>query len=61
MAMKTKIRLYLLGMRVKTPRGTVNELVCYALKVIRPEQLKKFYPETKLVDLKSPDNIDLLI
>lgn len=30
-------------------------------RVIEPEQLKKFFPEVKLEDLKRPENIELLI
>lgn len=69
MAMKVNTRRYLLRVRVKT-RGTerAHELVCYGLnkiatvrRVIKPEQLRKFFPETKLEDLKRPESIELLI
>ncbi|GAA6075584.1 uncharacterized protein LOC115149571 [Tachysurus ichikawai] len=70
MAMKNKTRRYLLKVRVKTSRGTekAHELVCYGLneianihRVIKPEQLKKFFPEVNLGDLKRPESIELLI
>lgn len=68
MAMKVNTRRYLL--RVKTPRGTkrAHVLICYGLneipkvhRVIKPEQLKKFFPEAELEDLKRPEGIKLLI
>lgn len=68
MAMKVNTRRYLL--RVKTPRGTkrAHVLICYGLneipkvhRVIKPEQLKKFFPEAELEDLKRPESIKLLI
>lgn len=70
MAMKVNTRRYLLRVRVKTPRGTerAHELVCYGLseiahvhKVVKPEQLRKFFPEATLEDLKRPRTIELLI
>ena len=70
MAMKVKTKRYLLRVRVKTPTGTerAHELVCYGLdeiaqvhRAIRPEQLKKFFPETSLEDLRRPERIELLI
>lgn len=70
MAMKVKTRRYLLRVRVKMPRGTerAHELVCYGLneianihRVIKPEQLKKFFPEVSLGDLRRPESIELLI
>lgn len=70
MAMKVNTRRYLLRVRVKTSRGTekAHELVCYGLseiaqvhKVVRPEQLRKFFPEATLEDLKRPGTIELLI
>lgn len=68
--MKVATMKYLLRVRVKTPRGTeqAHGLVCYGLneiakvhRVIKPEQLRKFFPETELGDLKRPDSIELLI
>ncbi|XP_055768950.1 uncharacterized protein LOC129844827 [Salvelinus fontinalis] len=70
MAMKVRTRRYLLRVRVKTPIGTerAHELICYGLneianvhRVIKPEQLKKFFPEVNLGDLSRPENIELLI
>ncbi|KAB5567602.1 hypothetical protein PHYPO_G00234660 [Pangasianodon hypophthalmus] len=70
MAMKVKTKRYLLRVRVKTPTGTerAHQLVCYGLdeianvhRAIRPEQLKKFFPETSLEDLTRPKHIELLI
>lgn len=70
MAMKVNTRKYLLRLRVKTPRGTerAHELVCYGLseisqvhKVVKPEQLRKFFPEATLEDLKRPETVELLI
>ncbi len=70
MTMKVNSRKYLLRIRVKTPRGTekAHQLICYGLneianvhRVIKPEQLKKFFPEAELKDLKRPDSIELLI
>ena len=70
MAMKVKTKRYLLRVRVKTPTGTekAHELVCYGLdeiarvhRSIRPEQLQKFFPETRLEDLNRPEHIELLI
>ena len=64
--MKVRTRRYLLRVRVKTPIGTerAHELICYGLneianihKVIKPEQLKKFFPEVNLGD----QSIELLI
>lgn len=68
--MKVKTRRYLLRVRIKMPRGTerAHELVCYGLneianihRVIKPEQLKKFFPEVSLGDLRRPESIELLI
>ncbi|KAI3360692.1 hypothetical protein L3Q82_002551 [Scortum barcoo] len=70
MAMKVKTKRYFLRVRVKTPTGTerAHELVCYGLdeiakvhRAIKPEQLKKFFPETSLEDLHRPERIELLI
>ncbi|GAA6087260.1 uncharacterized protein LOC115200694 [Tachysurus ichikawai] len=70
MAVKVKTRRYLIKVRVKTSRGTEKapELVCYGSneianihRVIKPEQLKKFFPEVNLGDLKRPESIELLI
>lgn len=70
MAMKVKTKRYLLKVRVKTPIGTVraHELICYGLdeiakvhRVIEPQQLKKFFPDTNLEDLHRPEHIELLI
>lgn len=70
MAMKVDTKRYLLRVRVKTPRGTerAHELICYGLneiadvhRVIKPEQLRKFFPEAELEDLKRPKRIELLI
>ncbi len=70
MAMKVKTKRYLLKVRVKTPRGTerAHELICYGLdeiakvqRVIKPQQLKKFFPDTSLEDLHRPEHIELLI
>lgn len=70
MAMKVRTRRYLLRVRVKTPIGTerAHELICYGLneianihRVIKPEQLKKFFPEVNLGDLSRPESIELLI
>lgn len=70
MAMKVKTKRYLLKVRVKTPRGTekAHELICYGLdeiarvhRVIKPGQLKKFFPDTSLEDLRRPEHIELLI
>lgn len=70
MTMKVNSGRYLLRVRVKTPRGTekAHQLICYGLneianvhRVIKPEQLKKFFPEPELEDLIRPDRIELLI
>ena len=70
MTTKVATRRYLLRIRVKTPKGTVkaHELVCYGLneiakvhRVVRPEQLKRFFPEVELEELKRPEEIELLI
>ncbi|XP_060762855.1 uncharacterized protein LOC132872219 [Neoarius graeffei] len=70
MAMKVKTKRYLLKVRVKTPRGTeqAHELICYGLneiakvqRVIKPHQLKKFFPDTNLEDLHRPEYVELLI
>lgn len=70
MAMKVETKRYLLKVRVKTPRGTdrAHELICYGLdeianvhRVIKAQQLKKFFPETNLEDLHRPEHVELLI
>ncbi|KAL1250804.1 hypothetical protein QQF64_018600 [Cirrhinus molitorella] len=70
MAMKVRTKRYLLRVRVKTPTGTgrAHELACYGLneiakvhRTVRPEQLRKFFPETSLEDLQRPECIELLI
>lgn len=70
MTIKVKTRRYLLKVRVKTPKGTerAHELVCCGLdeiaevhQVIKPEKLKKFFPEVELEDLERPEEVELLI
>lgn len=70
MAMTVKTKRYLLKVRVKTPRGTerAHELICYGLdevakvhRVIKAQQLKKFFPDTNLEDLHRPEHVELLI
>lgn len=70
MAMKVKTKRYLLKVRVKTPRGTerAHELICYGLdeiakvhRVIKAQQLKKFFPDSNLEDLHRPEHVELLI
>ncbi|XP_029944300.1 uncharacterized protein LOC115386217 [Salarias fasciatus] len=70
MTMKVNTQRYLLKVRVKTPKDTerAHEMVCYGLdeiarvhQVIEPEQLKKFFREVKLEELKRPGEVELLI
>jgi len=69
MAMKVRTRRYLLRVRVKMPIGTetAHELICFGLNEIanihriKPEQLKKSFPEVNLGDLRRPEIIKLLI
>lgn len=70
MTIKVKTRRYLLKVRVKTPKGTerAHELVCYGLdeiaevhQAIKPEKLKKFFPEVELEELERPEEVELLI
>ncbi|XP_039503109.1 uncharacterized protein LOC120459751 [Pimephales promelas] len=70
MAMKVKTKRYVLKVRIKTPRGTerAHELICYGLdeiakvhRVIKAQQLKKFFPDTNLEDLHRPAHVELLI
>lgn len=70
MTVTVKTRRYLLKVRVKTPTGTerAHELVCYGLdeiakvhNTIKPHQLRKFFPDINLDDLKRPKHIELLI
>lgn len=70
MALKVKTRRYHLRVRVKTPRGTerAHELLCYGLEDIAkvqnpvtPEQLRRFFPNTNLDDLRRPEQVELLI
>jgi len=70
MNMNVKTRRYFLKVRIKMPMGTerAHELICYGLneianihKVIKPEQLKRFFPEVNLEDLRRPESIELLV
>ncbi len=70
MVMKVKTKRYLLKVRVKTTRGTekAHELICYGLdeiakvhRVIKAQQLIKFFPDTNLEDLHRPEHVELLI
>lgn len=70
MTIKVKTQRYLLKVRVKTPEGTarVHELVCYGLdeiakvhQVIKPEKLKRFFPEVELKELERTEKVELLI
>ena len=70
MATKVATRRYLLRVRIKTSKGTerAHELICYGLKeiakvhqVVRPEELRRFFPEVELEELRRPEEIELLI
>ena len=61
---------YLLKIRVKTPKGTLraHQLVCFGLdsiaeihKHVTPKQLKRFFPDVPLDELRRPKEISLLI
>lgn len=70
MTTKVVTRRYLLRIRVKTSKGKerAHELICYGLneiakvnQVVKPEQLKVFFPEVNLEDLRRPEEIELLV
>lgn len=70
MTTKVATKRYLLRVRVKTLIGTerAHELICYGLKeiaevhqIVKPEQLKRFFPEVNLEELRRPEEIELLI
>ncbi len=70
MAVRVRTRRYLLKIRVRTSVGTekAHQLVCYGLeeiarvhKSVSPEQLKKFFPEVDLAELRRPGKIELLL
>ncbi|XP_049321149.1 uncharacterized protein LOC111193301 [Astyanax mexicanus] len=70
MTMQERTKRYLLRVRVKTPKGTeiAHEMICYGLdeiakvhRGVTPMQLKRFFPEAELEELKRPEEIELLI
>lgn len=63
-------RRYLLKIRVKTPKGTMqsHQLVCYGLdniaevhKGVTAGQMQRFFPDMPIEELERPKKIDLLI
>ncbi|KAJ8347172.1 hypothetical protein SKAU_G00285730 [Synaphobranchus kaupii] len=70
MTVTVDTKRYLLKVKVTTPGGTkrAHELVCYGLEeiarvhqVVKPEELKRFFPEVEMEELVRPQRIELLI
>jgi len=70
MAIRVRTKRYLLRIRVRTSAGKdkAHQLVCYGLeeiarmhKRVSPQQLKKFFPDVELAELKRPEKIELLL
>lgn len=62
MANNVTTKRYLLAVKIKTPKCTegLNEIAKMD-KAVKAEQLKKFFPNPDLEDLRRPSNIELLI
>ncbi len=70
MAIWVSTKIYLLRVRVKTPKGTekAHQLVCYGLeeiakvhRIVTPEQLIRLFPEVDIGELKRPGKMYRLI
>lgn len=70
MVIHVRTKRYLLRIRVRTSAGTEksHQLVCYGLeeiarmhKSVSPQQLKKFFPDVDLAELRRPEEIELLL